>query len=673
MIFWLGQPPLLACLPRKTSGSPAASLYTYPLILIDAAALRRQFCPRSDVVVGGNIMKVSGPVILGLAVLLLAQPAWSEPEAEETEVGTEAKPDKPPGQDKPDKEKPGKPPTEPEEPLEPVPGIPITDPDEPDPGNPQEPGEPEIPLEPGNPPTEPEEPGDCDGMDPLPIIPCGIGFGMATPAGSGRHESSPNAKVYKVTNLKDSGDGSLKACTDASGPRVCVFEVSGTIDMTDKGILDVQNPYITIAGQTAPSPGITIRGASIRWEAHDALIQHIRVRTGDAIKGRTPGDRDGIYVIGKGDDPSRRPVNVVFDHVSVSWGLDETFTVKDTARNVDVLNSIVSEGLWHNMHPKGGHSKGLMISAANMLVQGNLIAHNDDRNPLETSPSIITANNVTYNARQVGMRLSPLDNNPEHDGKVRTTTVVGNVRLEGENGSSGNNAWVAVDEKRDGSKIYIEDNLCDGWSGGDPWPCAKVSSSFKESFKASEPPLWLDGLDVMPASEVVASVARHAGARPKDRDEVDLRIIDSLQERTGKIPDCVGPGTILYPDYTVESAGSDSLVGEIPDCDKTKTSAYVDKIVEIYEGSGAGQEREIDSYSCSYDTLTLKLKSSWSSTPKSGDKARIHIDCSNNAGGWPELEENQRTLELPANYNEVMESGYTRLEEWLHSFYDEVQ
>ncbi|GAA5191615.1 hypothetical protein GCM10025772_18810 [Ferrimonas gelatinilytica] len=496
---------------------------------------------------------------------------------------------------------------------------------------------------------------------------------METPAGSGRHEGTPKAIVYKVTNLNASGEGSLKACTDASGPRVCVFEVSGTIDLTDPGLLDVRNPYITIAGQTAPSPGITLRGASVRWEAHDALIQHIRVRTGDAVQGRTPGDRDGIYVIGKGDDPSRRPENVVFDHVSVSWGLDETFTVKDSAKNVSVLNSIVSEGLWRNMHPKGGHSKGLMVSAEKMLVQGNLIAHNDDRNPLETSPSIITANNVTYNGRQVGMRLSPLDNNDAHDGKVRTTTVVGNVRLEGPNASQSNNAWVSVDEKRSGSKIYVHDNLCDGWDGGDVWSCAKVSSSFQDSFKASEPPLWIEGLEVLPATQTLEHVLQNAGARPKDRDSVDARVVSEVRSGGGEIRNCVGPETILYPDYSVSSAGSDSLTGKIPDCDGSKSSAYVDRIIEVYAGSGAGQERVIESYSCSDNNLTVKLNQGWDTVPESGDKVRIHIDCSNNAGGWPQLEENRRELEIPANYNEVMESGYTRLEEWLHSFYDEVQ
>ncbi|GAA4881409.1 pectate lyase [Ferrimonas pelagia] len=658
------------------------------------------------------IVKLIGLIfIVGLPLQLNAEP-------EETEAIPDlfAKPETPPGQenkpDKPDKpDKPGKP-DEPDEPIDPDPGEPILPPVDPDPGEPGEPilppdpddpilppdpgtptgpdpGEPILPPvdpdpgEPGEPvippapdipilPPDPGEPDDCDDITPLPIIPCAIGFGMDTPAGSGRHEATPNATIYKVTNLDASGTGSLKACTDASGPRVCIFEVSGTIDLTSVGTLDIRNPYITIAGQTAPSPGITLRGASIRWEAHDALIQHIRVRTGDAIEGRTPGDRDGIYVIGKGDDESRRPVNVVFDHISVSWGLDETFTVKDTARNVTVSNSIISEGLWNNMHPKGGHSKGLMISAPNMLVQGNLIAHIDDRAPLETSPSIITANNVTYNARQVAMRLSPLSNNSAHDGQVRTTTIVGNVRLEGNNGSSNHNAWVQIDEKRSGSKIYVEDNLCEDW-GGEEWPCARTNSDFQPDFVANEPPLWLDGLQVLPASETLDSVLTNAGARPLDRDDTDQRIIDDVWHRDGRTPDCVDDEDILYPVFTVSDADSGMVKGKIPDCDTSKSSAYTDKIAEIFDGRGAGQERIVDSYSCSSNYVTLNLKNSWDTIPDSSSQVRLHIDCSNNIGGWPELREDQRTLLPPSNYNELMPSGYTRLEEWLHSFYDQVQ
>src|SRR5690606_19006786 len=127
----------------------------------------------------------------------------------------------------------------------------------------------------------------------LPVIPGAAGYGVDTPAGRG-------GQVHRVTNLNASGAGSLKACVDASGPRVCVFEVSGTIRMDAD--LPIRNPYITIAGQTAPSPGVMLRGGAIWVQASDVLIQHLRVRAGDSSKGPAYGNRDALKI----DAPSDR-------------------------------------------------------------------------------------------------------------------------------------------------------------------------------------------------------------------------------------------------------------------------------------------------------------------------------------------------------------------------------
>src|SRR4029077_17156447 len=97
----------------------------------------------------------------------------------------------------------------------------------------------------------------------LPVIPGSAGFGMDTKAGR-------CCTVYRVTTLGASGAGSLKACIDATGPRTCVFEVSGIIKLTTE--LTVRNGFLTIAGQTAPSPGIMIRGAAMKIHASDILI-----------------------------------------------------------------------------------------------------------------------------------------------------------------------------------------------------------------------------------------------------------------------------------------------------------------------------------------------------------------------------------------------------------------
>src|SRR6478609_9986754 len=116
------------------------------------------------------------------------------------------------------------------------------------------------------------------GQTALPVFPGAEGFGATTVAGRG-------GAVLTVTNLNDSGAGSLRAALSAAGPRTVVFETSGTVTLTSDDLV-VSNPYLTLAGQTSPSPGITIRGGGIRIMTHDVLIQHVRVRPGDVLAKR---------------------------------------------------------------------------------------------------------------------------------------------------------------------------------------------------------------------------------------------------------------------------------------------------------------------------------------------------------------------------------------------------
>ena len=123
----------------------------------------------------------------------------------------------------------------------------------------------------------------------LPVFPGALGFGTDTRAAYG---GGSVPYVYKVVNLNaDGSSGSLRNCVEDrlnKGPRVCVFEVAGTIRVTSD--IKAEKPYLTIAGQTAPSPGITVRGAAISVKTHDVLIQHIRIRVGDDLVGDHRGD-----------------------------------------------------------------------------------------------------------------------------------------------------------------------------------------------------------------------------------------------------------------------------------------------------------------------------------------------------------------------------------------------
>src|SRR6188768_1970637 len=173
----------------------------------------------------------------------------------------------------------------------------------------------------------------------LPVIPGAAGYGMETKAGRG-------GAVYKVTNLNADGSGSLKACVDKTGPRTCVFEVSGAIKITSD--LKIRNGQLRIAGQTAPSPGIMIRGAGIAIYGSDILIQHIRVRTGDDSNGPDPDNRDSLRIGGTDAAPAR---NIVIDHCSFSWSIDELASTWGPHDNVTFSNNIFAEPLNDSLHP----------------------------------------------------------------------------------------------------------------------------------------------------------------------------------------------------------------------------------------------------------------------------------------------------------------------------------
>ncbi len=347
----------------------------------------------------------------------------------------------------------------------------------------------------------------------VPVIPGAAGFGMSTPAGRG-------GEIYKVTNLNDSGSGSLRACVEASGPRVCVFEVSGAIQLQKD--LRIQNPYITIAGQTAPSPGISLYGGTVRiYDTHDVLIQHIRIRVGDANGGSDPINRDALDLAG-GSGVN----NVVLDHVSASWALDEMVSVWK-GRNVTIRNSIISEALDEHRfaYSDGNVGKGPIVGPGtnNVLFSGNLLAHNRARNVRSKSDGLVFANNVVYDYAYFGTDIG------EGSSSSRTS-IVGNAYVHGP-AYDGASAINIRGNLASGSRIFIEDNIAPGGNSNNPWSIVKNGASFNP--RVNTAPIWPEGFTALPASQVQSYVAAKAGARPVDRDEVDARVVRDLQNRTG--------------------------------------------------------------------------------------------------------------------------------------------
>lgn len=471
----------------------------------------------------------------------------------------------------------------------------------------------------------------------IPNAPWQQGFGIDTPAGSGRHLGTPSTNIIKVTNLNDSGPGSLRdALIGQNGPKTIIFEVSGTIYLqsdirvggTPSVNAETKGSYITIAGQTAPSPGITIarRTFIVERNCHDILIQHLRFRPGDDLTGadsKRSDMQDAFQTYWSYDGVTTFPTsNLVIDHCSFSWGVDENLELG--GRNTTIMNSIISEGLNNNQHIKGPHSKGLQTinygsnvpeaGAQNVAIIKNVFAHNVDRNPFVSGGSAIVANNVFFDVGN-GPKANDQANN-----KLVKISVVGNYIYDTDITSA---AMYLVLGSNDASKIYLgTDNYFYGEVKTNPWPpdgledteerefTGVPTSDIPEYFKAStaSDAIWPRGYTAMSAADARDYVLSNAGARPADRDAVDERILKDVrtQSITAELVD-----TVYY-------SNSDCI--------------GVDNPVGCCTGPGTG--------TC--------------------------VQC--DEGGWPNLAQNTRILNIPSNPNEVQTSGYTKLEEWLHGF-----
>ena len=351
--------------------------------------------------------------------------------------------------------------------------------------------------------------------DPGPLaFPGARGFGTDSPCGRG-------GEVFIIDSQND-----FDACILHDGPRVCVFETSGTFSAPI-----IRNPYLTIAGQTAPSPGIQI-SPQIHVRTHDVCVFHTRFR-GNGSTG------DVIYLRHEQEGAQEQTHDIVFDHVSVSWGTDENFssycgpgnavdgqpgTPNGYVRDVTLSNSISSEGLV-------GHSMGFLAARPghdNFSVIGNIFAHNNSRNPKLGSGQFVIANNLIYNPGARGIRLGS-------SGGVFDGYIVGNAVHSGPSTDSdvvpigGNTGNVANND------LYLADLALDDVAPADAWSFMVWGGDNLTALGA--PQSWVGDLDLqlIPSSEVRDRAVACAGARPLDRDPVDARIIADIVAGSGAL------------------------------------------------------------------------------------------------------------------------------------------
>lgn len=348
-----------------------------------------------------------------------------------------------------------------------------------------------------------------------------VGFGSATRGGL-------DGKVIKVTNLDDSGAGSLRAALAASGSRTIVFEVGGRIWLASN--MWITNPEVTLAGETAPSPGITLENGGLFINARDVVVRHIRIRVGDDPSGPAADVRDALGIEGKSDG-SKDVSNVAVDHVSLSWAVDENMsTWWPGVHDVTIRYSIIAEGLSYSLHTKDAeHSKGALVAPQHKRVSfiGNLFAHNNDRNPvLNGDATIEVLNNFIYDPGYFGVQINDYD----MVGPL-FVNVIGNHYRPGPTTVSGSSLLI-VQKALAGTKLYMSDNISETGI-----VFATNSIDPRVSSLTDLGATWA----ARPAIEVEDFVLDHAGARPADRDSVDIRIVSEVRSKTGGLINCVAP------------------------------------------------------------------------------------------------------------------------------------
>jgi hypothetical protein len=363
----------------------------------------------------------------------------------------------------------------------------------------------------------------------IPAFPGAYGGGMYSHGGRG-------GRVYVVTTLADHGPGSFREALESGGPRIVVFNVAGIIRLDTR--ISIRSPYITIAGNTAPGDGVCIAGNSVEIDTHDVVIRHMRFRRGSTD------------VTERNDSFGGNPIgNIMIDHVSASWGLDENMSMyrhmysppngtkdlKLPTVNISIQNSIFSEGLntWN-------HAFGSTIGGFNSTFHRNLWACNTGRNPsVGMNGDFGMFNNVIFNwvhrTTDGGDHLS-FYNIINNYWKPGPATPMSDIRfriLKPE-------ARRSKDKNNDFGKAYVAGNVVEGndrvtrdnWDGGVQSDDGHDIAEVLKAVRVDKP--LPHSVPLMSATDAFEYVLANAGATLPKRDAVDERVVKMV--RTGEVP-----------------------------------------------------------------------------------------------------------------------------------------
>ncbi len=351
----------------------------------------------------------------------------------------------------------------------------------------------------------------------MPAFPGAEGFGSAARGGRG-------GAVLLVTNLDDSGAGSFRAACEARGPRIVVFRVGGIIDL--KSAIHIREPFLTIAGQTAPGDGVCLRGNEFVIDTHDVIVRYLRSRPGD-ISGK---EVDAIGIGGNSHD-------VILDHCSASWSVDEALSPSGGIRDVTVQWCIIAEGLNKSVHHKGPHGYGSLVRAVGGLtLHHNLWAHNTARNPRlgdnygrPPFPLFDVRNNVMYDYGAVCSGLT---------GDILSVNYVGNYIRPGPSSNRTRGPIVFADTAD--AKYFVEGNIVEGrddLSEDNRKLFDKTEIKGRRVVTVAARAFATPKPETTSARDALEAVLARSGATLPVRDAVDERIVLDVRNHSGRIVD----------------------------------------------------------------------------------------------------------------------------------------
>ncbi len=447
------------------------------------------------------------------------------------------------------------------------------------------------------------------------------GAGMFTTGGRG-------GKVYHVTNLNDSGEGSLRYAVERSGARIIVFDVAGNIEL--KKTLKISNGDVTIAGQTAPGDGVCLKNYGVEVNADNVILRYLRIRPGDE------NGSDGTDALG-----GRYMQNIIVDHCSMSWSTDEcvSFYVN---RNMTMQYCMVYESLRNGGHGKGSHGYAGIWGGAPASFHHNIVAHNDSRNPRLDSPeqygdgptpgSTATAKGIFIKDRLLDFRNNVVYNFcnfPAYGGVGITMNFVGNRYKWGPASVHGCGPSYKYDKeaevnKESGNKACHRDYFC----SADTYYDNNGVDKTPEKFVSGNPSIYTAGN----SNVLDASLAPDLDRKHATNNNQSGFIAGTTSGKSGSCPYAPVWGATNFPVRTIPDGKACSVTTHSADdafdillryCGASLRPDAADKRVleDVKNGTGTSGENDRDAVN------SHGMKRSWYGI----------IDSQNDKGGYPTL------------------------------------